>query len=107
MFYYMVYFRSTKKNICSEFILRMCAKVDNHAKNSIVWALAGKTGKQYNKCEHSGGRIFLPISRVNSVTPVNFQNLLPVKKIKYNKILTCDQYFWKFPIWNSRAEEKR
>jgi hypothetical protein len=19
----------------------------------------------------------------------------------------CDQYFWKFPIWNSRAEEKR
>jgi hypothetical protein len=19
----------------------------------------------------------------------------------------CDQYFWKFPIWNSRADEKR
>jgi hypothetical protein len=33
----------------------------------------------------------------------------PNKKIKYNKILTyiCDQYFWKFPIWNSRADEKR
>ena len=33
----------------------------------------------------------------------------PNKKIKYNRILTyiCDQYFWKFPIWNSRADEKR
>jgi hypothetical protein len=51
---------------------------------------------------------FLPILRVPSV---NFQNLPPVKKIKYNKILTyiliANQYFWKFPIWNSCAEEKR
>jgi hypothetical protein len=31
---------------------------------------------------------FLPILRVPSVPPVNFQNLPPVKKIKYNKILT-------------------
>ena len=36
-------------------------------------------------CEPSGGSIFLPILRV---PPVNFQNLLPVTKIKYNKILT-------------------
>ena len=35
-------------------------------------------------CEPSGGSIFLPILRVPSV---NFQNLPPVKKIKYNKIL--------------------
>ena len=45
-------------------------------------------GKVYNimhTCEPSGGSIFLPILRV---PPVNFQNLPPVKKIKYNKILT-------------------
>jgi hypothetical protein len=30
----------------------------------------------------------LPILRVPSVSPVNFQNIPPVKKIKYNKILT-------------------
>jgi hypothetical protein len=39
-------------------------------------------------CEPSAGSIFLPILRVPSVPPVNFPNLLPVKKIKYNKILT-------------------
>ena len=39
-------------------------------------------------CEPSDGSIFLPILRVPSVPPVNFQNLQPVKKIKYNKILT-------------------
>jgi hypothetical protein len=39
-------------------------------------------------CESSDRSIFLPILRVPSVPPVNFQNLLPVKKIKYNKILT-------------------
>ena len=32
--------------------------------------------------------IVLPILRVPSVPPVNFQNLPPVKKIKYNKMLT-------------------
>jgi hypothetical protein len=41
--------------------------------------------KQHHTCEPSGGSIFLPILRVPSV---NFQNLPPVKKIKYNKILT-------------------
>jgi hypothetical protein len=35
-----------------------------------------------------GGSSFLPILRVPSVPPINFQNLPPVKKIKYNKILT-------------------
>ena len=35
-------------------------------------------------CEPSGGSIFLPILRV---PPINFQNLPPVKKIKYQKIL--------------------
>ena len=39
-------------------------------------------------CEPSGGSIFLPMLRVPSVPPVTFQNLSPVKKIKYNKILT-------------------
>jgi hypothetical protein len=39
-------------------------------------------------CEPSGGSIFLPILRVPSVPLVNFQNLPPVKKIQYNKILT-------------------
>ena len=39
-------------------------------------------------CEPSCGNIFLPILRVPSVPPINFQNLPPVKKIKYNKILT-------------------
>ena len=39
-------------------------------------------------CEPSGGGIFLPILRAPSV---NFQN----------------QYFWKFRLWNSCAEEKR
>ena len=33
-------------------------------------------------------KMFLPTLRVPSVPPVNFQNLLSVKKIKYNKILT-------------------
>jgi hypothetical protein len=40
---------------------------------------------QIHTCEPSCGSIFLPILRVPSV---NFQNLPPVKKIKYNKILT-------------------
>ena len=38
--------------------------------------------------EPSSGSIFLPILRFPSVPPVNFQNLPPVKKIKYKKILT-------------------
>ena len=42
----------------------------------------------WHTCEPSDGSIFLPILRVPSVPPVNFPNLLPVKKIKYNKILT-------------------
>ena len=40
---------------------------------------------QIHTCEPSCGSIFLTILRVPSV---NFQNLPPVKKIKYNKILT-------------------
>jgi hypothetical protein len=43
----------------------------------------------YHTCEPSGGSIFLPILRVPSVPPVNFQNLPPVKKLKYKQILTC------------------
>jgi hypothetical protein len=38
-----------------------------------------------HSCEPSGGGIFLSILRVPSV---NFQDLPPVKKIKYQKILT-------------------
>jgi hypothetical protein len=41
-----------------------------------------------NACEPSGGSIFLPILRIPSIPPVNFQNLPPMKKIKYKKILT-------------------
>ena len=57
-------------------------------------------------CEPSGGNIFLPILRV---PPVNFQNLPPWKKSSTIKSWPtfCDQYFWKFPIWNSRTDEKR
>ena len=60
-------------------------------------------------CEPSGGSIFLPILRVPSVPPVNFQNLPPVKKIKYKKILTyiLRSIFLEIPVWNSRADEKR
>ena len=38
-------------------------------------------------CEPSGGGIFLPILRVSSVPPVNFQNLLPVIKNQVPKNL--------------------
>jgi hypothetical protein len=60
-------------------------------------------------CEPSGGSIFLPILKVPSVPPVNFQNLPPVKKIKYKKILTyiLRSIFLEIPVWNSRADEKR
>ena len=60
----------------------------------------------YHTCESSSVSIFLPILRVPSV---NFQNLPPVKKIKYNKILTyiLRSIFLEILIWNSRADEKR
>ena len=62
----------------------------------------------YHTCEPSGRSIFLPILRVPSVPPVNFQNLPPVKKSIIKSWPTfSDQYFWKFPIWSSRADEKR
>ena len=43
------------------------------------------------------GDIFLP------------HDIPPTKKSRTIKSWTtfCDQYFWKFPIWNSRADEKR
>jgi hypothetical protein len=47
-----------------------------------------KSNSQWHTCEPFGGSIFLSILRVPSVPPVNFQNLPPVKKIKYQKILT-------------------
>ena len=48
-------------------------------------------------CEPSGGSIFLPILRST------FKIFRPWKK---SWPTICDQYFWKFPIWNFRAEEK-
>ena len=42
---------------------------------------------EMHTCEPSDGSIILPILRVPFVSPVNFQNLPPVKKIKYKKIL--------------------
>ena len=72
-----------------------CHKLRSKQKN-VKFSNERKNGvhtRKYNDhnqhtCEPSGGSIFLPILRVPSVPPVNFQNLLPVKKIKYNKILT-------------------
>jgi hypothetical protein len=45
----------------------------------------------------------------DSVPPVNFQNLPPVKKIKHNKILTyiLRSIFLEIPHLESRADEKR
>jgi hypothetical protein len=46
------------------------------------------------------------ISRTHLFLP---QDLPPTKKSSTIKSWPafCDQYFWKFPIWNSRADEKR
>ena len=46
------------------------------------------------------------ISRTHLFLP---HNLPPAKKSSTIKSWPtfCDQYFWKFPIWNSRADEKR
>jgi hypothetical protein len=41
--------------------------------------------------------------------PSTFKIFRPWKKSSTKKSWPtfCDQYFWKFPIWNSRADEKR
>ena len=41
--------------------------------------------------------------------PSNFKIFRPWKKSSTIKSWPtfCDQYFWKFPIWNSHADEKR
>jgi hypothetical protein len=46
------------------------------------------------------------ISRTHLFLP---HDLPPTKKSSTIKSWPtfCDQYFWKFPIWNSRADEKR
>ena len=36
-------------------------------------------------CEPSGGSIILPILSVPSISPINFKNLPPMKKIRYKK----------------------
>ena len=51
------------------------------------WPSQGNNSLPLHTCEPFGGSIFLPILRAPSVPPVNFQNLPPVKKIQYNKIL--------------------
>jgi hypothetical protein len=48
------------------------------------------------------------ISRMDWVScagDINLPHNLPPTK-KSSTIKSCDQYFWKFPIWNSRADEK-
>jgi hypothetical protein len=60
---------------CGVFLYRQTLIINGHLHNKIVLSVH----------EPSGGSIFLPILRVPSV---NFQNLPPVKKIKYQKILT-------------------
>jgi hypothetical protein len=52
--------------------------------------------------------IYLFISRMDWVScagDINLPHNLPPTK-KSSTIKSCDQYFWKFPIWNSRADEK-
>ena len=48
-------------------------------------------------------------SRFWGSLPSTFKIFRPWKKNSTIKSWPtfCDQYFWKFPIWNSRAEEKR
>jgi hypothetical protein len=83
---------------------------------NIVWMLTTDVSIPVNPPPFRGS---LPckslISRMDWVSCAGDINLPhtpflpPNKKIKYNKSWPtfCDQYFWKFPIWNSRSEEKR
>jgi hypothetical protein len=70
-----------------------CQSVDNWCEHTNSKLKMRKAKQEKNvviqlllhTCEPSGGSIFLPILRVPSFPPVNFQNLPPMKKIKYNK----------------------
>jgi hypothetical protein len=57
----------------------------------------------------SAGAKFSRFWRSLPSLPSTFKIFRPWKKSSTNKFWPtfCDQYFWKFPIWNSRAEEKR
>jgi hypothetical protein len=59
---------------------------------------------------------YRPVARINMHFSPDFEG--PFRQLSKSsareKISTikswptiCDQYFWKFPIWNSRADEKR
>jgi hypothetical protein len=51
----------------------------------------------------------ITFSRFWGSLPSTFKIFRPWKKSSTKKSWPtfCDQYFWKFPIWNSRADEKR
>ena len=72
-------FRTSKKSCwkCEHTNSKLKMRKAKQEKNVVIQLLL-------HTCEPSGGSIL----RVPSVPPVNFQNLPPMKKIKYNKILT-------------------
>ena len=64
-----------------------------------------KWNSNYHTCEPSGGGHFFP----DFEGPFRPSQIFrPWKKSSTKKSWPtfCNQYFWKFPIWNSRAEEK-
>ena len=78
-----------------------------YSKNKIPFALLSPLPTSnhlfiFHTCEPSGGRFWGSL-------PSTFKIFCPWKKSSTKKSgpTFCDQYFWKFPIWNSRADEKR
>jgi hypothetical protein len=74
---------------------------------TLNWNVIHSSESEIHTCEPSGGSILLPILKVP------FRQLSKSsarEKIKYtikSRPTFCDQYFWKFPIWNSCADKKR
>ena len=75
------------RNFTIKYTDRKTINSNNFVKFEVNW----RRGSYVHTCEPSRGSIFLPILRVPSVPPVNFQNLPPVKKNKVPKNL--DRHF--------------
>jgi hypothetical protein len=88
--YSCVLFQHFLNHRCKLYIYRrVVSKSGNPGPNSyFLYYIFVSRISYIHTCEPSGGSNFLPILKVPSVPPVNFQNLPPVKKIKYKKILT-------------------